>query len=69
MNAETLLKTLRHCMSPGTVCSDCPNHDFATGTCAEEIETLAINVIESLLAQLAEKETTVSPSGKHCNNG
>jgi len=59
MNAETLIKALKCCTSLETGCIDCPNIDLVTGRCSTGLDTIAIDVIESLQAQLAEKETTV----------
>ena len=63
MNAETLIKALKCCTSSETGCIDCPNIDLVTGRCSTELDTIAIDVIESLQAQLEQFNATLAREG------
>ena len=63
MNAETLMKALKCCASSETGCIDCPNIDLVIGRCSTELDTIAIDVIESLQAQLERFNATLAREG------
>ena len=60
MNADEIVKALRHCYQEDIHgCEDCPLNE--SDLCYEaNLELSAADLIESLLAQLAEKETTLN---------